>query len=212
MFAHGASIVPAVAALLFAASAWAQNPPAAPPALASDCVAESRQPPCLSIPTGPTLERPTDARSGDAAGTFTLFGRVKGFALWQTDTARTTVSFGPTWRLKTGIRFDAPGDVQFSASVSARRGYSLPIAMGQPLGSDAQSIEQDNLPVQSSAAPIHWDTELRIRKKLISSEPLDLSVVGEAFNLLNLNRKSEPTATTPVLTSPTVRAGVLLGF
>jgi hypothetical protein len=82
----------------------------------------------------------------------------------------------------------------------------------QPLGSDVQLTDYSNASLESGAAPIHWDTELRIRKTLISSDDLDLTVVGEAFNLLNMNRGAKPTAKTPVLTSPTVRAGVLLGF
>jgi hypothetical protein len=213
MVAHRASsITLVVTALVFTPSAHAQSGAASAASAASGCAVESSQPPCLSISTGPNLELPTDARTGDASGTLTLFGNVKGLALSQTDIARTTASFGSTWRLKAGIRYEAPGGVQFAASAIARRGYSLPIAMVQPLGSDVQLTDYSNASLRSGAAPIHWDTELRIRKTLISSDALDLAVVGEAFNLLNLNRGAEPTAETPVLTSPTVRGGVLLGF
>ena len=209
---RAASIALAVTVLLFAVSAHAQSGLASAAAAANGCAAEPSQPPCLSISTGPNLELPTDARSGDASGTFTLFENVKALALSQTDIARTTASFGSTWRLKTGIRYEALFGVQLTASVITRRGYSLPTAMVQTLGSDAQLIDHSNASLQAGAAPIHWDTELRIRKTLISSDLLDLAVVSEAFNLLNLNHGAAPTATTPVLISPTVRTGVLLGF
>jgi hypothetical protein len=218
---RASSMALVVTALLFAASAHAQSGPASATAATNGCTADSSPTPCLSIPTGLTLTLPADTPSGDASGTFPLFGNVKGLGLFgnvkglalsQTDITRTTSSFGPTWRLKTGVRYEAPGGLQFSASAITRRGYSLPIAMVQPLGSDVQLPDSGNASLQSGAAPIRWDTELRIRKALISSEALDLAVVGEVFNLLNLNREAEPTTTTPVLTSPTIRAGVLLGF
>ena len=201
------SIALAVTILLFAVSARAQS---GPPAAANGC-SESLQTPCLSITTLPKLERPADSRSGVTSSTLTLFGKVDGLALPQTDISGTTTSFGPTWRMKIGIRFDAPGGVQFTASAVARRGYSLPLAMMQPLGSDVQLIDTSNPSLLFGGAAILWDTELRVRKTFISTEALDLDVVAEAFNLLNLNRGAE-TEKTPVLTSPTIRAGVFLGF
>jgi hypothetical protein len=90
---RAASIALAVTVLLFAVSAHAQSGLASAAAAANGCAAESSQPPCLSISTGPNLELPTDARSGDASGTFALFGNVKALALSQTDIARTTASF-----------------------------------------------------------------------------------------------------------------------
>ena len=205
---RASSIAFAVTTLLFAAIAHAQSAPAAP---ASGC-AESLQPSCLSITTEPKLERPADSQSGNAPGTFTLFGNVKGLALFQSDIVGTTTSFGPTWRMKVGIRYDTPGGVQFSAGAIVRRGYSLPIAMMQPLGSDVELPDYSHPSLLFGAAPIQWDTELRIRKTFISSDALDLAGVAEAINLLNLNRGAEQTEKTPVLTSPTIRAGVLLGF
>jgi hypothetical protein len=200
------SIALVVTILLFAVSAHAQSgPPAA------DGGSESLQTSCLSIAIVPKLERPTDSPSGVTPGTFTLFGNVNGLASPQTDIAGTTASFGPVWRMKVGIRFDAPGGVQFTASAIARRGYSLPIAMMQPLGSDVQLTDSSHPSLLFGAAPILWDTELRIRKTFISTDALDLDGVAEAFNLLNLNRGAE-TEKTPVLTSPTIRAGVFLGF
>jgi hypothetical protein len=201
------SIALAVTILRFAVGAHAQS---GPPAAATGC-SESLQTPCLSITAVPKLERPTESRSGVTSGTFTLFGKVDGLALPQTDIAGTTTSFGPTWRMKIGIRLDGPGGVQFTASAIGRRGYSLPIAMMQPLGSDVQLTDSSHPSLLFGAAPIHWDTELRLRKNVISTDALDLDVVAEAFNLLNLNRGAE-TEKTPVLTSPTIRTGVLLGF
>jgi hypothetical protein len=205
---RASSIALAVTALLFAATAHAQRVPAAP---ANGC-AESLQPSCVSVTSEPTLERPPDSRGGEASGTFTLFEHVKGLGLFQRDIAGTTTSFGPTWGMKVGVRYDAPGGVQFTASVIARRGYSLPIAMMQPLGSDVLVTDSSHPSLLFGAAPIQWDTELRIRKTFMSSDTLDLAGVAEAFNLLNVNRGAEQTEKTPALTSPTIRGGVLVGF
>jgi hypothetical protein len=203
----------AITALLFATGAQGQSGPAPPAAAASGCPAQPNQSSCLSIASLPALEFPADLRIGDAPGTFTLFGNVKGVALVQSDISRTTSSVGPTWRVKTGILYQAPGGVQFTASAIARRGNHLPITMVQPLGSDVQSADYSSAFLQSGATRIQWDTELRIRKALFSSDVLDLAVVGEAFNLLNLNPAPDPAAKTPAVTSsPTVRGGVLLGF
>jgi hypothetical protein len=205
------SIVFAITTLVFAARIQAQRE--AVPAPAAGCTPQSGQLSCLSIANPPAVEFPAPLRGIDTPGSFTLFGPVKGFALVQTDLARTTSSFGPTWRVKAGLRYETPGGVQFSASASARRGYSLPIAMLQPLGSDVPLPDYSSLFLQSGASQIHWDTELRVRKALISSDALDLAVIGEAFNLVNVNPKPDPAAKGPVVTSsPTVRGGLLLGF
>ena len=197
----------AVAALVATASAHAQSGP-----VPAGCTADPRQPSCAAISTGPGTDRPAPL-GGDAVGTFTIFGKVKGFTFSQADIARTTTSLGSTWRLKGGLSVEAPGGVFFSASTIARRGSTLPIAMAQPLGSDVQ-LAEGNAALQPGTAPIQWDTELRIRKMLLTSDALDVGVVGEAFNLFNLNGATDPraSATAPMLTSPTVRAGVFLGF
>ena len=82
----------------------------------------------------------------------------------------------------------------------------------QPLGSDVQLPDHSHPSLLFGAAPILWDTELRVRKTFIASDTLDLGGVVEAFNLLNLNRGAEQTEKTPALTSPTIRGGVLVGF
>jgi hypothetical protein len=209
MVEHRASSIGlTVTALLFAATAHAQNAPAAP---ANGC-AQPLQPACLSIKVEPTLERPADSQPDDVSGTFTLFRNVKGLGLFQSDIARSTMSFGPAWRMKVGVRYNAPGGVQFSASAIARRGVSLPLAMMQPLGSDLELPDASHPSLSFGPAPIQWDTELRVRKTFIASDAFDIAGIVEAINLLNLNGGAEPTEKTPMLTSPTIRAGVLLGF
>lgn len=71
-------------------------------------------------------------------------------------------------------------------------------------------VDGSSSPLEFGWAPIHWDTKLRVRKTLMTS-PFDVAIVGEAFNLLNLNAsdKDEPTR---VVTSPTLRVGTVLGF
>jgi hypothetical protein len=200
-----------VTTLLFGAVVHAQDAPA-PVAPAAPGCKDSNQPACLSIATEPNLELPAKKRTDDPSSAFRLFGNVKGFGLFETDIARTTWSFGQTWQLKTGIRYEAPGGVQFSASVIGRRGYSLPIAMMQPLGSDVQVTDPSNTSLLFGAAPIQWDTELRVRKTFISSDAMDLAGIAEVFNLVNVNRGVQQTEKTPLLISPTIRAGVLVGF
>jgi hypothetical protein len=158
------------------------------------------------------VEPPRGIRIGAATPTVPLFRTTSGLVVLQPDIARSTASFGPTWRLQTGVLSRLPGGVQFTASVVGRRGYGLPVAMVQPLGSDVPLPDSSNAALELGMAPVHWDTELRIRKTLMSSHGLELSLVGEAFNLLDVNHGVTPTPVTPVLTSPTVRGGVALGF
>jgi hypothetical protein len=142
---------------------------------------------------------------------FQLFRGLAVITQSQADITTSTASFGSTWRLKTGIRYEARGGVRLSASVIARRGYSLPAAMAQPIGGDAQMIDNRNSSLEFGWAPVQWDTELRIRKMLKTSGRVDVAVVGEALNLLKMNG-SDPTPRAPALTSRTVRVGVVLGF
>jgi len=211
MVANKALALVLVGTALLAGSARAQDVPASPGPVASGCAEESSKPPCLTLSTGRNLEWPAVTTSGDSPGGFRLFGNVKGVAVSQTDIARTTASFGSTWRLKTGIGYDV-GGLQLTASTIVRRGYSLPITMVQPLGSNVQLPEPGNASLEFGAAATHWDTELRIRKTITSKGPVDVAVVGEALNLLNLNH--DPAAAPPgsMLTSPTFRAGIVLGF
>ena len=201
-----------VIVLLVAHRAQAQVGSGSSATAASSCVSHSGQPPCLAVTPGTPVGLERDVRNSAATETRTPFGNVTGLALWQADTARTTATVGPTWRLKAGVFYRLPGSVQFSASVVARRGYGLPLYMVQPLGSDVQMPEGGDASIESGSAPIRWETELRLRKTLMSSDALDLALVGEAFNLLNLNGGAKPTPETPVPASPTIRVGVFAGF
>ena len=212
MVAHRAFTMALAGTALLVASAHAQDAPGSAGQVANGCATESGKPPCVTLSTERNLELPRDRRSGDASGKFTLFGNFKGLALSQTDIARTTASFGTTWRLKTGIRYEAAGGVQLSASAIVRHGYARPVAMVQPLGSDVQLPELGNASLEFNSAPTHWDTELRIRKTLTSKGPVDVAVVGEAINLLNLTNDSGATAPASMLTSRTFRVGIVLGF
>lgn len=202
------SIALVVTTLLFGATAQAQSVPATP---ANGC-AQSLQPSCVSITAEPTLERPAGSPDARTPGTITLFGNVKGLALFQGDLAETTPSFGPAWRMKVGVRYDAPGGVQSTASAIARRGYVLPLAMVEPLGSDVQLPDYSHPSLLFGGAAIHWDTELRVRKTFIASDALDLAAVVEAINLLKLSGGADQTEKAPALTSPTIRAGVFVAF
>ena len=82
----------------------------------------------------------------------------------------------------------------------------------QPLGSDVQVPDSSHPALLFGPVPIQWDTELRVRKTFIASDALDLAAIIEAINLVNVHRGQEQSERSPMLTSPTIRAGVFVGF
>src|SRR5262245_40618991 len=86
---------------------------------------------CVHIDTRerPDLRTPSETME---LGAVSVFGIKQSPA----ETGRSVFSFGGIWQLKSGISYRASGGVQVSASAIARRGYSLPITMAQPIGSD----------------------------------------------------------------------------
>jgi hypothetical protein len=168
--------------------------------------------PSPTIKAEPAPPTARDESRFEVPGTFRLFGNLYATGQSQVDVTRSPIDFGPAWRLKSGISYTTFGGVQLSASVIARRGYSLPIAMAQPLGSDLQIFDPRNSSSEFGWRAIQWDTELRVRKTLTTSGLFDVTLVGEAFNLFNLHSPDDNTARAPTLTSPTVRAGAVLGF
>jgi hypothetical protein len=202
--------------------ASAQELPPAAGSVARGCASAADKSRCVALDKDRKVELPVEPRGGEPSGEITLFGNLTAIVKPQTDIARETASFGETWRVKTGLRFEAPGGIELTASTSARRGYALPLAMVQAPGSDVQLPEFGNVALEFGSASTHWDTELRVRKTITSKGPVQLSIVGEAFNLLNLNHASDATppgstrsvSTAPneMLTSPTFRVGIVLGF
>jgi len=218
MFGKRVFSIALVGIAVLAVDARAQDAPASSPQPlslppANACTAEPGKPPCVRLDSAASSEVPADAWRVEASPGFTLFGNIKSFSRAQTDTAKTTASFGQTWRLKTGLRYEAAGGVQLSAGAVGRRGYSLPLSMVEAPGSDTQLADPRNAALGFGSAPIRWDTELRIRKELTSKGPVDMAIVGEAINLLNVNQ--DATLTTPsdaMLNSRTFRVAIVLGF
>jgi hypothetical protein len=212
-----AFITTIVGALLVAASAEAQNAPVATPptspAAANLCKTDPGTPPCATLDTQRTPPPPPPPISSPSPGLFTLFRNVQGLALFQPDITATTPSLGATWRVTTGLRVNAPGGVQISTNAVVRRGYALPVAMVQMLGSDVQLPETGTAAVlEFNAAPTRWDSEIRVSKTITSKGPVDVTIVGEAINLQNSGKAPGATPSETMLNSRTVRAGVVLGF
>ena len=212
MIPTGRSPIALTAAMLLAASTGQAQSGSAPPESApSQCVAEPGHP-CLIIPGGLRLDTPPEPRTGIGTETLTLSERIALFGRSQSDTGTATSNFGPTWRLKSGVRLDLPGRTQVSAGVIMRRGSSLPLAMVQPMGSDVSLPDGSTISLETWSAPIRLDTEFRVRKMLLSSDSLDLSLVGEAYNLFNVSSEDRASPRAPAASSPTIRCGVLAGF
>jgi hypothetical protein len=123
---------------------------------------------------------------------------------------RRQAASGPTWQTKTGVSYAGPAGIQVMTSVVARRGYALPLAMVEPVGSD--TISTNGGPSYlDTRTPVLWDTEVRIRKH-VKTRGVQIDFVGEGLNLLNLNRSSTVSRMSPTLTSRTLRFGIVFGF
>lgn len=82
--------------------------------------------------------------------------------------------------VKTGIRFDTTGGLQFTAGAVVQRGYSLPITMVQAPGIDVQLPDPGNAALEIGSAATRWDTELRVRKTLTSKGPVGKPTSGRS--------------------------------
>jgi hypothetical protein len=137
-------------------------------------------------------------------GPVIVFGNFKQF---QAASGRSSLSFGDTWQARTGVSYHALGGVQLTASLLGRHGYSLPITMAQAIGTDVLAPES----MVWTWSPVRWDTHFRLQKTLKESGSVQIEVVGEAFNLFNLNR-TEDTATASILRARTARIGLVFSF
>jgi hypothetical protein len=115
---------------------------------------------------------------------------------FQRGTSAAATGFGPTWRMKGGASYRAIGGIELSANVAGRRGYEqLPVFMVEPLAKDGVLPDLGFATFGSIAAPMQWDTEFRVEKKLKTGGPVDVTFVGSAFG-----------------SARAIRFGVVLGF
>jgi hypothetical protein len=70
-----------------------------------------------------------------------------------------------------------------SASTIVRSGYSLPIAMAQPIGGDLQPLEHRNSAIDFGWRPVLWDTQFQVVERLKTSGAVDVSIVGRRSEL-----------------------------
>jgi hypothetical protein len=122
-------------------------------------------------------------------------------------TRRAAAGIGPTWQIKTGATFHAAGGFELSANLVGRRGSSTPLFMTEPVGTDASIPIGDPLRTDTL-----WDTELRVRKPLLTRKDIQLSLIGDLFNVVNVNPSPSTTPQSPTLTSRAFRIGLMLGF
>jgi len=139
----------------------------------------------LTVEAPPALPITRDATRFDAPGTFRLLGNVYVIGQFQGDIARSPADFAPSCRLKAGISYTTIGDVQI--------------------------VDPRNSSAEFGWPAMHWDTELRVQRPLTTFGIFDVSLVGEALNLLDLN-KTDTTPKAETLSSPTIRAEGLIEF
>jgi hypothetical protein len=120
---------------------------------------------------------------------------------------------GQQWTTKTALRGRLPGGFEVVANVVGRRGYDRPLFMSESLGSDSIAPNAAPYYVDTSGAPVLWETELRARKRLKSAGSLQIDFVGEAFNTLCMNamQNSSPVSS-PTFHSRTLRFGFVFSW
>lgn len=128
------------------------------------------------------------------------------------DTASSHAAFGRTWQAKAAVTYRAPAGFELTAGVVGRRGYDAPLFMTEGPGADIIPFVTNSPILDSTRRPVLWDTVLRVEKQLVDAGRVRMSVVGEAYNLLNMNRDRSSKPLSSTLTSRTVRVGLKFTF
>ena len=138
-------------------------------------------------------------------------------SIW--DATPVNPTLGKSWQLNAGATYQAPGGIRLSGTIVGRRGYRAPLYVTQPPGSISGGPQFGTSLLDVSAHPTVWDTELRVEKILKSRGAVRISVVGEAFNLVNPGIFTSPTnPSSPAalvardLQSRALRLGLVFGF
>ena len=171
--------------------------------LAADCPA-AQSGDCRSFPVSFGPIRPSSEMTVD--------GRWIETSTFEITRTPSVIGFGPTWRIKADTSYRAGRGFILSAGVVVRRGDNLPLYMLESLTGDTLSSQSPYQILEFARTPTVFHTDLRIQKNFDPLGPLHVAVVGEAFNLVNVDRRVRPSGEQLLLTSRTLRGGVILGF
>lgn len=153
-------------------------------------------------PDIPTISSPGN---GDR-WTLPLTDRLFVHGNMQFDTSSPHAAFGQTWQMRTGITYRAPGGIEITADVVGRRGYEAPLFVTAGGGTDGIPFITNHPILDTTRRPVLWDTVLRVEKDVFTAGRMRASIVGEAYNLVNINRDRD---TKPLSETLTSRAGLL---
>jgi len=144
--------------------------------------------------------------------TFPLSDSLEVHGTVQFDTTTSHAAFGQTWQARAGMTYRVPGGIEFSAGVVGRRGYEVPLFVTEGFGAESVPFVTNSPMLDTTRRPVLWDTVLRVEKQLFTSDLVRVSIVGEAYNLLNINRDQHARPLTETLTSRVGRLGLKFAF
>ena len=109
----------------------------------------------------------------------------------------------PHSQVSARVTVSAPGGFQFSAGVTGRQRYVMPLVVAQPLGSNGLVQEAGSSFFEPVGQSMIWDSQIRVEKALKSKGALRIRAVGELYN---------PFDTGSLQTQRALKVGLLLGF
>lgn len=109
-----------------------------------------------------------------------------------------TTPFASAWYSAASVTYNGPGGLRVTAAVIGRRGYRAPLFVTQSLGNETNFPDLGTSVLDTLRRPHVLDTKLRVEKVLTSHRSVEIRVVGEAFNVLNINRLSQDAVASPI--------------
>lgn len=109
----------------------------------------------------------------------------------------------PHSQVSARVTVSAPGGFQFSAGVTGRQRYVMPLVVAQPLGSDGLVQEAGSSFFEPIGQSMVWDSQIRVEKVLKGKGALRIRAVGELYNPFDTGSLQTPRA---------LKVGLLLGF
>jgi hypothetical protein len=144
--------------------------------------------------------------------TLPLSDRLIAHGSLQFGTTSSHAAFGQTWQTSAGVSYRIPGGIEFTADIVGRRGYEAPLFMTAGAGADSIPFVTNSPMLDTTRRPVLWDTVLRMEKHLATAGRVRVSLVGEAHNLVNMNRDRDAKPLTETLTARVGRLGLKFTF
>jgi len=120
--------------------------------------------------------------------------------------------FGPTWDTRASVSYRAPGGIVLTAGVVGRRGYEVPLYIAEAPGTEGMTFIANSPILDTTSRPVLWDTVFRIEQDLLTLDRVRVSLVGDALNLVDLNRNQDKKPISGTLTSRVVRGALRIKF